>query len=554
MPEAVANMLPRGEPPERGGMSKLGTLVDTKSETFEKNTEAFSGLVDELRGCFAEARRGGGQKAQRRHKERGKLPVRERIERLLDPGTAFLELSPLAAHGMYDGRVPAAGIVTGVGRVSGREVMVVANDATVKGGTYYPMTVKKHLRAQEIAEQNYLPCIYLVDSGGAFLPLQDEVFPDREHFGRIFYNQAQMSARGIPQVAAVMGSCTAGGAYVPAMSDEVIIVKGTGTIFLGGPPLVKAATGEEVTPDELGGAEVHTRHSGVADHFAENDEHALAIVRSIIENLNREKSVPWTVEEPEEPLYDPGELYGIVPSDYRQGYDVREVIARTVDGSRLHEFKPLYGETLVCGFARIMGHPVGILANNGILFSESALKGAHFIELCSSRGIPLVFLQNITGFMVGREYEAGGIAKDGAKMVMAVANAGVPKFTVIVGGSFGAGNYGMCGRAYSPRLLWMWPNARISVMGGQQAANVLLTVQEESLRREDKEMTDEEREDFKAPILEKYEDEGNPYHSTARLWDDGIIDPVDTRMVLALGLSAAANAPAEETRYGIFRM
>jgi 3-methylcrotonyl-CoA carboxylase beta subunit len=554
MPEAVANMLPRGEPPERGGMSKLGTLVDTKSETFEKNTEAFSGLVDELRGCFAEARRGGGQKAQRRHKERGKLPVRERIERLLDPGTAFLELSPLAAHGMYDGRVPAAGIVTGVGRVSGREVMVVANDATVKGGTYYPMTVKKHLRAQEIAEQNYLPCIYLVDSGGAFLPLQDEVFPDREHFGRIFYNQAQMSAKGIPQVAAVMGSCTAGGAYVPAMSDEVIIVKGTGTIFLGGPPLVKAATGEEVTPDELGGAEVHTRHSGVADHFAENDEHALAIVRSIIENLNREKSVPWTVEEPEEPLYDPGELYGIVPSDYRQGYDVREVIARTVDGSRLHEFKPLYGETLVCGFARIMGHPVGILANNGILFSESALKGAHFIELCSSRGIPLVFLQNITGFMVGREYEAGGIAKDGAKMVMAVANAGVPKFTVIVGGSFGAGNYGMCGRAYSPRLLWMWPNARISVMGGQQAANVLLTVQEESLRREDKEMTDEEREDFKAPILEKYEDEGNPYHSTARLWDDGIIDPVDTRMVLALGLSAAANAPAEETRYGIFRM
>jgi 3-methylcrotonyl-CoA carboxylase beta subunit len=535
-------------------MSKLGTLVDTKSEVFEKHTEAFSQLVDELREISAEARRGGGEKAQRRHKERGKLLVRERIERLLDPDTAFLELSPLAACGMYDGGVSAAGIVTGVGRVSGREVMVVANDATVKGGTYYPMTVKKHLRAQEIAEQNYLPCIYLVDSGGAFLPLQDEVFPDREHFGRIFYNQAQMSAKGIPQVAAVMGSCTAGGAYVPAMSDEVVIVKGTGTIFLGGPPLVKAATGEEVTADELGGAEVHTRRSGVADHFAENDEHALAIVRSVIENLNWEKSVPWTVSEPEEPLYDPGELYGIVPSDYRQGYDVREVIARTVDGSRLHEFKPLYGETLVCGFARIMGHPVGILANNGILFSESALKGAHFIELCSSRGIPLVFLQNITGFMVGREYEAGGIAKDGAKMVMAVANAGVPKFTVIVGGSFGAGNYGMCGRAYSPRFLWMWPNARISVMGGQQAANVLLTVQEEGLRREDKEMTDEEREDFKAPILEKYEDEGNPYHSTARLWDDGIIDPVDTRMVLALGLSAAANAPAEETRYGIFRM
>ena len=535
-------------------MSKLGTLVDTQSEAFEKNTEAFSALVDELRERSTEARRGGGEKAQQRHRERGKLPVRERIERLLDPGTAFLELSPLGAFRMYDGRVPAAGIVTGIGRVSGREVMVVANDATVKGGTYYPMTVKKHLRAQEVAEQNHLPCIYLVDSGGAFLPLQDEVFPDREHFGRIFYNQAQMSAKGIPQVAAVMGSCTAGGAYVPAMSDEVVIVRGTGTIFLGGPPLVKAATGEEVTAEELGGAEVHTRFSGVADHLAENDEHALAIVRSIIENLNRDKSPPWTVEEPEEPLYDPGELYGIVPSDYRQGYDVREVIARTVDGSRLHEFKPLYGETLVCGFARIMGHPVGILANNGILFSESALKGAHFIELCSSRGIPLVFLQNITGFMVGKEYEAGGIAKDGAKMVMAVANASVPKFTVIVGGSFGAGNYGMCGRAYSPRFLWMWPNARISVMGGQQAANVLLTVQEESLRREDKEMTDEEREDFKAPILEKYEDEGNPYHSTARLWDDGVIDPVDTRMVLALGLSAAANAPARETNFGIFRM
>jgi 3-methylcrotonyl-CoA carboxylase beta subunit len=535
-------------------MSRLRTLVDAKSEAFAQSAERFRVLVDELREISAETRRGGGEKAQRRHKERGKLPVRERIERLLDPGTAFLELSSLAAFGMYDGRVPAAGIVTGVGRVSRREVMVVANDATVKGGTYYPMTVKKHLRAQEIAEQNYLPCIYLVDSGGAFLPLQDEVFPDREHFGRIFYNQAQMSAKGIPQVAAVMGSCTAGGAYVPAMSDEVVIVKGTGTIFLGGPPLVRAATGEEVTADELGGADVHTRRSGVADHFAENDEHALAIVRSIIENLNWEKSVPWTVSEPEGPLYDPGELYGIVPSDYRQGYDVREVIARTVDGSRLHEFKPLYGETLVCGFARIMGHPVGILANNGILFSESALKGAHFIELCCARGFPLVFLQNITGFMVGREYEAGGIAKDGAKMVMAVANAGVPKYTVIVGGSFGAGNYGMCGRAYSPRFLWMWPNARISVMGGQQAANVLLTVQEEGLRREDKEMTDEEREDFKAPILEKYEDEGNPYHSTARLWDDGVIDPVDTRMVLALGLSAAANAPAQETRYGIFRM
>ncbi len=535
-------------------MSKIRSHIDPKSEGFRENSEAYEELLLELRERSAQARRGGGEKARKRHEERGKLPVRDRIELLLDPGTAFLELSPLAAFGMYDGRVPAAGIVTGIGRVSGREVVIVANDATVKGGTYYPITVKKHLRAQEIAEQNRLPCIYLVDSGGAFLPLQDEVFPDRDHFGRIFYNEARMSAKGIPQIAAVMGSCTAGGAYVPAMSDEVVIVKGTGTIFLGGPPLVKAATGEEVTAEELGGADVHTRRSGVADHFAENDEHALAIVRSIMENLNAEKSPPWTVEEPEEPLYGAEDLYGIVPRDYRQGYDVREVIARIVDGSRLHEFKPLYGETLVCGFARIMGMPVGILANNGILFSESALKGSHFIELCASRGIPLVFLQNITGFMVGKAYEAGGIAKDGAKMVMAVANAGVPKFTVIVGGSFGAGNYGMCGRAYSPRFLWMWPNARISVMGGAQAANVLLTVQEDNLEREGREMTDEEREDFKRPILEKYEEEGNPYHSTARLWDDGVIDPVDTRMVLALGLSAAANAPIEETRFGIFRM
>jgi 3-methylcrotonyl-CoA carboxylase beta subunit len=535
-------------------LSKIRSHIDPKSEGFRKNSEAYEELLLELRERSAQARRGGGEKARKRHEERGKLPVRDRIELLLDPGTAFLELSPLAAFGMYDGRVPAAGIITGIGRVSGREVVIVANDATVKGGTYYPITVKKHLRAQEIAEQNRLPCICLVDSGGAFLPLQDEVFPDRDHFGRIFYNQARMSAKGIPQIAAVMGSCTAGGAYVPAMSDEVVIVKGTGTIFLGGPPLVKAATGEEVTAEELGGADVHTRRSGVADHFAENDEHALAIVRSIMENLNAEKSPPWTVEEPEEPLYDAEDIYGIVPRDYRQGYDVREVIARIVDRSRLHEFKPLYGETLVCGFARIMGMPVGILANNGILFSESALKGSHFIELCASRGIPLVFLQNITGFMVGRAYEAGGIAKDGAKMVMAVANAGVPKFTVIVGGSFGAGNYGMCGRAYSPRFLWMWPNARISVMGGAQAANVLLTVQEDNLEREGREMTDQEREEFKRPILEKYEEEGNPYHSTARLWDDGVIDPVDTRMVLALGLSAAANAPIEATRFGIFRM
>jgi len=535
-------------------VSRLRSHADPKNEGFRRSAGAYEELLAGLRERSAEARRGGGERAQRRHKERGKLPVRDRIELLLDPGTAFLELSPLAAYGMYDGRVPAAGIVTGIGRVSGREVIIVANDATVKGGTYYPVTVKKHLRAQEIAEQNRLPCVYLVDSGGAFLPLQDEVFPDRDHFGRIFYNQARMSAKGIPQIASVMGSCTAGGAYVPAMSDEVVIVKGTGTIFLGGPPLVKAATGEEVSAEELGGADVHTRRSGVADHFAESDEHALAKVRSIVENLNAEKRIPWTLEEPEEPLYDPQELYGIVPQDYRQGYDVREVIARVVDGSRLHEFKALYGETLVCGFARIAGMPVGILANNGILFSESALKGAHFIELCASRGIPLVFLQNITGFMVGREYEARGIARDGAKLVMAVANANVPKFTVIVGGSFGAGNYGMCGRAYSPRFLWTWPNARISVMGGEQAANVLLTVQEDNLSREGEEMTDEEREEFKRPILEKYEREGSPYHSTARLWDDGVIDPVDTRMVLALGLSAAANAPIEETRFGIFRM
>jgi 3-methylcrotonyl-CoA carboxylase beta subunit len=535
-------------------MTRLRTLTNAKSEEFESNAAAYGELLEELRDRTREARRGGGEKARRRHEDRGKTLVRDRIDGLLDPDTAFLELSPLAAYGMYDGGVPAAGIVTGIGRVSGREVVIVANDATVKGGTYYPMTVKKHLRAQEVAEQNGLPCIYLVDSGGAFLPLQDEVFPDREHFGRIFYNQATMSAKGIPQIAAVMGSCTAGGAYVPAMSDEVVIVKGEGTIFLGGPPLVKAATGEEVSAEDLGGADVHTRVSGVADHLAENDEHALALVRQIVANLNRPKEIPWTVEEPEEPLYDPQEIYGVLPEDPRRSYDVREVIARVVDGSRMHEFKPLYGETLVCGFARIMGHPVGILANNGILFSESAQKGAHFIELCCSRGIPLVFLQNITGFMVGKAYENGGIAKDGAKLVMAVANANVPKFTVIIGGSFGAGNYGMCGRAYGPRLLFMWPNARISVMGGPQAANVLLTVQEENRKRGGEEMTEEEREEFKRPILEKYEAEGNPYHSTARLWDDGIIDPADTRIVLALGLSAAANAPLEETKFGVFRM
>jgi acetyl-CoA carboxylase carboxyltransferase component len=540
-------------------VSTIRGNVVADSQEFEQNAAAYEPLVAELRDHQREARRGGGERALERHKERGKLPVRDRIELLLDPDTPFLELSPLAAHGLYEGEVPAAGIVTGIGRVSGREVVIVANDATVKGGTYYPMTVKKHLRAQEVAEENRLPCVYLVDSGGAFLPLQDEVFPDREHFGRIFYNQAQMSAKGIPQISAVMGSCTAGGAYVPAMSDEVVMVKEQGTIFLGGPPLVKAATGEEVTAEELGGAEVHTQLSGVADYLAEDDEHALAYVREIVASLNGESPVaadraPWTLTEPEEPLHDPEELYGVIPDDPRKAYDVREIIARIVDGSRLHEFKPLYGETLVCGFARIMGHPVGIVANNGILFSESALKGAHFIELCSSRKIPLVFLQNITGFMVGKEYENEGIAKNGAKMVMAVSNAPVPKFTVIIGGSYGAGNYGMAGRAYSPRLLFMWPNARISVMGGEQAANVLLTVREEGLAREGKEMTDEEREEFKRPIFEKYEREGNPYHSTARLWDDGVIDPADTRQVLAMGLAASAGAPIEDARYGIFRM
>jgi acetyl-CoA carboxylase carboxyltransferase component len=474
-----------------------------------------------------------------RHREQGKLPVRERIDKLLDPGSPFLELSALAAWQMYDNDAPSAGVVTGVGRVSGREVLIVANDATVKGGTYYPVTVKKHLRAQEVAEQNRLPCIYLVDSGGAFLPLQAEVFPDRDHFGRIFFNQAVMSSKGIPQIAVVMGSCTAGGAYVPAMSDEAVIVKGTGTIFIGGPPLVKAATGQEVSAEELGGADVHSRVSGVTDHYAVNDEHALALAREIVANLNGDRPAPpWELEEAEEPLYDPEEIYGIVPDDYSKLYDVREVIARLVDGSRFHEFKALYGETLVCGFARIEGFPVGILANNGVLFSESSVKGAHFIEIACKRRIPLLFLQNITGFMVGKEYEAGGIAKDGAKLVTAVACAQVPKFTVVVGGSFGAGNYGMCGRAYSPRQLWMWPNARISVMGGEQAATVLTMV-----GRAD---PDE--------IRAKYEREGNPYYSTARLWDDGIIDPLETRRVIALGIAASLNAPIRETTFGVFRM
>ncbi|HEU5097989.1 MAG TPA: carboxyl transferase domain-containing protein [Roseiflexaceae bacterium] len=539
---------------EDGAMAIIQSSVDTRSDEFRANAGAYARLIDELRGVLADVREGGRAEARAKHEARGKLFVRQRIEGLLDPDTAFLELSPLAAYEVYGDEVPAAGIITGIGLVERQEVMIVANDATVKGGTYYPLTVKKHLRAQEIAQQNRLPCIYLVDSGGAFLPMQDDVFPDRDHFGRIFFNQAQMSAMGIPQIAAVMGSCTAGGAYVPAMSDEVVIVRNTGTIFLGGPPLVKAATGEDVSAEDLGGADVHTRLSGVADHFAEDDLHALAIVRSIVAQLNRRKQAPWEVADPEEPRYDPHEIYGLIPHDPRKSYEVREIIARLVDGSRLHEFKARYGETLVCGFARIMGMPIGIVANNGILFSESALKGAHFVELCAMRGVPLVFLQNITGFMVGKEYENRGIARDGAKMVMAVANARVPKFTVIVGGSFGAGNYAMCGRAYEPRQLWMWPNARISVMGGAQAANVLLTVRLEGLKARGKDMTHEERLTFTAPILETYEREGHPFYSSARLWDDGILDPADTRIALALGLAAAANAPIGETKYGVFRM
>ncbi len=511
-------------------------------------------LVDDLRVQLARVRGGGGPVAVERHRKRGKLTARDRIDRLVDPGSPFLELSALAAHGMYDDAAPSAGVVAGIGIVSGIPCVIVANDATVKGGTYYPMTVKKHLRAQEVALQNHLPCVYLVDSGGAFLPMQDEVFPDRDHFGRIFYNQATMSAAGIPQIAAVMGSCTAGGAYVPAMSDEAVIVKDNGTIFLGGPPLVAAATGEIVTAEELGGADVHTRISGVADHYAVDDEHALGIVRSIVANTNVRPHDPWPVHTPVPPARDPAELYGIIPADARQSYDVREVIARIVDGSDFHEFKARYGTTLVCGFARIEGHPVGIIANNGILFSESALKGAHFIELCAQRGTPLVFLQNITGFMVGKQYENGGIARDGAKLVTAVACAKVPKFTVVIGGSFGAGNYGMCGRAYSPHQLWMWPNARISVMGGVQAASVLLQVRMEADKGKGTPMTPEQQADFKAPILEKYEREGHPYYSTARLWDDGIIDPLDTRRVLAIGLHAARYAKPEATTFGVFRM
>lgn len=535
-------------------MTVLQSAHDGKSEEARANAEAMETLVADLKARVADVKMGGGERARERHLSRGKLLPRDRVRTLLDPGAPFLELSQLAAHDMYGDAISAAGIITGVGRIAGRECVVVANDATVKGGTYYPLTVKKHIRAQEVARQNNLPCVYLVDSGGANLPNQDDVFPDRDHFGRIFYNQANMSAEGIPQIAVVMGSCTAGGAYVPAMSDESIIVRNQGTIFLGGPPLVKAATGEEVSAEDLGGADVHSRISGVTDHMAEDDTHALSIARRIVGNLNRVKPVTVETRRPRDPVLNPDELYGVVPSDLRKPYDVREVIGRVVDGSEFDEFKKLYGTTLVCGFAHIWGYPVGIIANNGILFSESAQKGAHFVELCSQRGIPLIFLQNITGFMVGSKYESGGIAKDGAKLVTAVATTAVPKFTVILGGSFGAGNYGMCGRAYSPRFLWMWPNARISVMGGEQAANVLATVKEDNMTAKGETWPPAEKEAFMAPIREQYEHQGHPYYASARLWDDGVIDPKDTRMVLGLGLSAALNAPIQKTRFGVFRM
>src|SRR5690242_8977347 len=529
-------------------MTTLRSDIDPRSAEFAANATTMRTLVDDLRARVAEVTQGGGETARQRHLSRNKLLPRDRVAGLIDPGSPFLELSQLAAYGLYDNEVPSAGIVTGIGRVSGRECVIVANDATVKGGTYFPITVKKHLRAQEIALHNHLPCIYLVDSGGAFLPMQDEIFPDREHFGRIFFNQANMSAQGIPQIAAVMGSCTAGGAYVPAMSDETIIVRKQGTIFLGGPPLVLAATGEVVSAEDLGGADVHARTSGVVDHYAHDDRHALALCRRIVAGLNHCKQPQVARHEPVEPYYDPSELYGIVPADLRAPYDAHDVIARIVDGSEFDEFKRLYGTTLLCGFAHIHGYPVGILANNGILFSESALKGAHLVELCSQRGIPLVFLQNITGFMVGRKYEAGGIAKDGAKLVTAVSTTSVPKLTVIIGGSYGAGNYGMCGRAYEPRFLFMWPNARISVMGGEQAATVLAQV------RRNRDSSPEQEEAFKAPIRAQYERQGHPYYASARLWDDGIIDPVDTRRVLGLALSAALNAPIPPTRFGVFRM
>ncbi len=545
-------------------MPVIPTALDRRSDAFRANEAAMRALVEDLRDKSAAIGEGGDEASRKRHMGRGKLLARERVRLLIDPGSPFLELSAFAAYGMYDGAVPAAGIITGIGRIRGRECVVIANDATVKGGTYFPMTVKKHLRAQEIARDNRLPCLYLVDSGGAFLPAQDEVFPDREHFGRIFYNQANLSAQGVPQIAIVMGSCTAGGAYVPAMSDESIIVKGQGTIFLAGPPLVKAATGEVVSAEELGGADVHSRISGVTDHYALDDRHAIGIARNIVENLNHVKSMPLTLETPHEPLYPQEGVYGIIPDDVRRPYEVREIIARLVDGSELDEFKQLYGPTLVCGFARIWGYPIGIVANNGILFSESALKGAHFIELCAQRGVPLVFLQNITGFMVGRKYENAGIAKDGAKMVTAVATAGVPKFTVIIGGSFGAGNYGMSGRAYGPRFLWMWPNARISVMGGEQAASVLAQVRRDGMSARGAEWSQDEEALFKAPIRAQYETQGHPYYASARLWDDGIIDPAETRLVLALSISASLNAPIEPWsasaarggagRFGVFRM
>jgi len=535
-------------------MSTLKTNLNARSAEFRTNAEAMTALVADLRAKIDQVAAGGGEAARAKHVARGKLLPRERVRTLLDAGSPFLELSQLAALDMYDNEAPCAGIITGIGRVLGHECMIIVNDATVKGGTYFPMTVKKHLRAQEIAAQNNLPCIYLVDSGGANLPTWEEVFPDREHFGRIFFNQANMSAAGIPQIAVVMGSCTAGGAYVPAMSDEAIIVKGQGTIFLGGPPLVKAATGEIVTPEELGGADVHTRLSGVADHYALNDAHALSIARSIVGNLNRVKRVSTVLREPREPLYPTEELGGVIPADTRKPYDVREIIARFVDGSELDEFKQNYGTTLVTGFAHVYGYPVGIVANNGILFSESALKAAHFIELCSQRGIPLLFLQNITGFMVGKKYENSGIARDGAKMVTAVSCARVPKFTLIIGGSYGAGNYGMCGRAYSPRFLWMWPNARVSVMGGPQAASVLATVKRDGIEAKGGSWSKAEEEAFKQPILEQYDRNGHPYYASARLWDDGVIAPEDTRRVLGLALSAALNAPIEATRFGVFRM
>jgi len=535
-------------------MTVLKSALDTRRDEFRRNADAMRAVVSDLRARVAEIKQGGGEAARQKHLSRGKLLPRERVRALLDIGSPFLELSQLAAYGMYGGDVPAAGIITGLGRIAGRECVVVANDATVKGGTYFPITVKKHVRAQEIARENKLPCLYLVDSGGANLPTWDEVFPDRDHFGRIFYNQATMSALRIPQIAVVMGSCTAGGAYVPAMSDESIIVRGQGTIFLGGPPLVKAATGEIVSAEELGGAEVHARVSGVVDHMAQNDLQAIAMARQIVADLNRRKTVSLDVRQPREPLHDAEEIYGVVPTDARKPYDVREIIARFVDGSEFDEFKQLYGATIVCGFSHLHGYPLGIVANNGILFSESALKAAHFVELCSQRGIPLLFLQNITGFMVGRKYEAGGIARDGAKMVTAVACARVPKFTLIIGGSFGAGNYAMCGRAYSPRFLWMWPNARISVMGGEQAASVLATVRRDNIEAKGGAWSVEEEEAFKQPLRAQYEAQGHPYYASARLWDDGVIDPKDTRRVLGLAISASLNAPVETTKFGVFRM